>query len=546
MSSLYLESFQGFVAREPALASLAALLVVAAVVYHLLQRPAKLNLPVVELIPGDVSYERAVAQGVAKYPNTPFILNQESPVVIIPRDCIDGIKSLPESQASMMQPVLEEFSSNVTKIGYEARDAVHAIKNDLTRHVASILDGLQDEARFAIDQEFGTGSDWTPIPVYMKITRVVALLSGRVFVGRPLSREEEWLNATISYTYNCTRARDALQKYPTFIRPVVGPWLPEVQDLFKQRKRGAELLTPILEEIRKREARGEKMDEYEDQQGTFCRWLMKYMGNEEVTAMKLAENQMGVSFAAIHTTSMALAHVIFDLASHPEYIKPLREEIQQVIAEDGQEADSTGFNKLKKASFTKLKKLDSFMKESQRLGPPGYSKCFFLLSPPPDKVSTDHRPKTTASMGRVVASPITLTSGHVLPKGTHFVIPSYAIATSEATPIFSSSMGQPPQEFDGFRFAKLRTAPGQEHKHQFASTSTESLTFGHGSHACPGRFFAGNEIKVIMVELLRNWDVRLAAADDGMRPANMITKLLCIPNVQAVVEFKRLKTDFDA
>ncbi|RDW73039.1 hypothetical protein BP6252_06946 [Coleophoma cylindrospora] len=522
MSSLFLESFQDLVARAPALASLTALLVVAAVVYHLLQRHAKLDLPVVELIPGDVSYERALAQGVAKYPNTPFVLNQESPVVIIPRDCIDGVKSLPESQASMAKHVLEDFSANVTKIGHEAHDTVPAVKNDLTRHVASILDGLQDEARFAIDQEFGPGSDWTPIPVYMKFTRVVALLSGRVFVGRPLSREEEWLNATISYTYNCTRARDALKKYPKLIRPVVGPWVQEVQDLFKQRKRGAELLTPILDEIRKREARGEKMDEYEDQQGTFCQWLMKYTDKKSVTALKLAENQMGVSFAAIHTTSMAVSQVIFDLASHPEYVKPLREEIQQVIAEDGQDADSTGFHKLKKASFTKLKKLDSFMKESQRLSPLTYT-----------------------IMDRIVTSPITLTSGHVLPKGTHFVIPSYAIGTSEATPIFSSSLGQPPLEFDGFRFNKLRALPGHENKHQFASTSTDSLFFGHGTHACPGRFFAANEIKVIMVELLRNWDVRLAAADNGKRPANMITQLQCIPNVQAVVEFKRLKTDFD-
>lgn len=68
---------------------------------------------------------------------------------------------------------------------------------------------------------------------------------------------------------------------------------------------------------------------------------------------------------------MAATQAIFDLVARPEYIQPLRDEIEQVIDEDGQDTDGEGFLKLKKTSMTKLKKLDSFMKESQRLSPPG-------------------------------------------------------------------------------------------------------------------------------------------------------------------------------
>jgi cytochrome P450 len=81
-----------------------------------------------------------------------------------------------------------------------------------------------------------------------------------------------------------------------------------------------------------------------------------------------------VSFAAIHTTTTTSCQAIFDLVVRPEYIQPLRDEIEQVIAEDGHEADSDGFLKLKKASLTKLKKLDSFLKESQRFNPTGLGK----------------------------------------------------------------------------------------------------------------------------------------------------------------------------
>jgi len=76
--------------------------------------------------------------------------------------------------------------------------------------------------------------------------------------------------------------------------------------------------------------------------------------------------QMLTSVAAIHTTAMNSTHVLYDLATHPEYIAPLRDEIEKVLADDG--------GILIKTSMTKLRKLDSFIKESQRLSPPSARK----------------------------------------------------------------------------------------------------------------------------------------------------------------------------
>jgi len=73
--------------------------------------------------------------------------------------------------------------------------------------------------------------------------------------------------------------------------------------------------------------------------------------------------------AAIHTTTMATTAAIYDLAAHPEYIPLLRDEIEQVLNEDGNDVDGAGFKKLKKSSMPKLWKLDSFLKESQRFTP---------------------------------------------------------------------------------------------------------------------------------------------------------------------------------
>lgn len=101
-----------------------------------------------------------------------------------------------------------------------------------------------------------------------------------------------------------------------------------------------------------------------------------------------------------------------------------------------------------------------------------------------------------------------------------------------------------PDEFDGFRFEKLRKMPGKESRHQFSAAGPDSLIFGYGNHACPGRFFAANEIKIILTEILLNWDFRLMG-DVGLeggpekRPQNMEVDLVVTPNPRAMMEFKR-------
>ena len=51
-----------------------------------------------------------------------------------------------------------------------------------------------------------------------------------------------------------------------------------------------------------------------------------------------------------------MTHAIFDLAARPEYIQPLREEVEQVVTADG----------WTKTAMGKMWKLDSFLKESMR------------------------------------------------------------------------------------------------------------------------------------------------------------------------------------
>ncbi|KAK3394795.1 cytochrome P450 [Podospora didyma] len=509
----------------PGLATIAALIVVALLATHL-GKP-KLDLPVVG-VSGSPITKKEIIEGARKYPDTPFILPMEPPIVVLPIKIQDEVRNLPESVVSFTKEHKRNFFAHYTGIGEHRPEMIQAVRIDLTRHIASTLPDLQDEVRFGFDKEFGPCNDWTPFPIYFKVLRIVALMSGRIFVGRPLSREEEWIMASISYTIDCVKARNAIRDYPVWKRRWVTSSLPEIKKLTSYRTRGAEMLRPIMAAQLAKESTKQKLVNAEtgDEEGNFIEWLLKYTPEElRDDPENLALNQMVLSFAAIHTSSMATTHAILDLVTRPEYIKPLREEIAAVRAADGDLIGDDGYVRLKKDSINKLRKLDSFMKESQRFNPPIYT-----------------------SGTRICTADLALSTGHVLPKGTRICFPSYDVHTNPKTQTYSPEYNPPdytdPELFDGMRFYKLRNMPGKEQRHQFATAGPESLAFGYGNHTCPGRFFASNEIKIIFVELLMNWDIRLMGDVEQKggaekRPPNMEVDLVITPNPKAMVEMKR-------
>lgn len=82
----------------------------------------------------------------------------------------------------------------------------------------------------------------------------------------------------------------------------------------------------------------------------------------------------------------------------------------------------------------------------------------------------------------------------------------------DAFNLVNPSIYENPDEFDIYRFHKMRDQPGGEHKAQLVSTSIEDIAFGHGKFACPGRFFAANEIKIALCYMLLRYDWKAVPA----------------------------------
>lgn len=93
-------------------------------------------------------------------------------------------------------------------------------------------------------------------------------------------------------------------------------------------------------------------------------------------------------------------------------------------------------------------------------------------------------------MNRLVKKPITLSDGSTLPAGARVMVNDNQATNPE---IYAE-----PDKFDVARFLRLRERPGAESKHQFVNTTPEHMSFGHGQHACPGCFFASNDMKIAL------------------------------------------------
>lgn len=116
-------------------------------------------------------------------------------------------------------------------------------------------------------------------------------------------------------------------------------------------------------------------------------------------------------------------------------------------------------------------------------------------------------------MRRIAEKEVKLKDGTIIPKGTYTMI--------APVPMLNPRLyGPDPQQFDGHRFLRMRDQAQEQategasaadiDRYQYVSMSSEDLTFGYGRHACPGRFFASYEIKILLAYLLLNFDFKSA------------------------------------
>lgn len=185
-----------------------------------------------------------------------------------------------------------------TKIEPGNKSIPHAVKTSLTPALPRLSPLLTQEARESFLLEMPPCTDWTSVNINKALLRVVAMVSGRIFIGPELCRSEEYLDAAINYTIEVMMVRNAVDGLAPWKRPFLAGKLPAVQRLEARFKQANQFMQPVIE-ARKRLPADQKPDD-------MLQWLMESQEKfgDDNSVEKLARLQLGLSFAAIHTTTM--------------------------------------------------------------------------------------------------------------------------------------------------------------------------------------------------------------------------------------------------
>ncbi|TCD68632.1 hypothetical protein EIP91_010287 [Steccherinum ochraceum] len=415
-------------------------------------------------------------------------------VVVTGPQLIEELRKAGDDELSFDEAVAESL-----QVDYTLGPTIHSngyhipiIRTTLTRNLGALFPDVRDELASAFTEIIPPTNEWTKVPALATMMKVVCRTSNRIFVGAPLCRDPDYRELNIEFTVDVVKAALTINMFPHFLRPLAGRLLTPVPSKIRRAERH---LKPLIEErYRMQEELGK---DYDGKPNDMLMWLMDDAVGEERQVDMLARRILTVNFAAIHTSSMSFTHALYQLAAHPEYVKPLREEIERIVKEEG----------WTKQAMQRMRRVDSFLKESQRYNGLG-----------------------SIVMTRRALKDFTFSDGTFIPAGGF--VSAAAMATHYDDAYYDHA-----HVFDPWRFSDMRGEDGEGTKHQMVSTSKEYVPFGHGRHACPGRFFAANELKAMMAHVVVNYDVSLEVEGQIPEPTWVATAL--VPNPTANVLFRK-------
>ncbi|KAJ7050787.1 cytochrome P450 [Mycena amicta] len=379
---------------------------------------------------------------------------------------------------------------------------VYTIRGSLTRNLSRCFPEVRDEIVHSFEDVLALdGKEWKNIQALPTCMKVVSRTSNRLFVGLPLCRDPGFLKLSIDFTISVFSRGQLIALIPEFMKPLIAPMFSAKNSTLRY---ALKFLGPLLQE--RLEAEEKYGKDRPDRPNDLISWLLDFAPEYDRTVPGIAMRIMAINMAAIHTSSTTIAAALFDLAAYPEHIAPMREEAERVVAAEG----------WTKVALNGMHKIDSFLRESQRLSTTG-----------------------PGVMGRQVMAPegFKFADGTTVPYGAFMNVAALSSHLDEAHYENANT-------FDGFRFSRLREAAAARGKPstsadedspkvfnlQMVSTAPEHVVFGHGRHACPGRFFAATELKAMLAHMLIEYDIEAPLEGAEGRPKDMNFGLLRMPS----------------
>lgn len=392
----------------------------------------------------------------------------------------------------------------------------------LPRRVTPMIPELWEELSLALDETWGMDTEhWKEMCVFENMMIVVPPTTNRMVLGLPLCRNQDYLTTMGKFAMDVIASATFFLPFtPRFLRPVVGP-IVTLPNTYHWRKT-AKYTLPLIEERlanfkRKREDPSFEWEEPNDYISWHIALATAEDRQDELTPDMISRRLMPLNFAAIHTTVLTITNCLFDLiSSDPSlgYLDGIREEVTRILDEEG--------GQWTKAGLAKCHRSDSAIRESMRVS--NFMTRNVIRKVLPEKGIENK------------------TEGWRAPQGTYIGLDMHSVQHDPE--IYRS-----PNTYDAFRFSRPKEEANgiadEKAKDEsgllrikntgLVTTSEIFLPFGHGRHACPGRFFVSLEMKLILAYMVLNYDVEPLVS----RPPHKWFGQSSIPPMKATIKLRR-------
>ncbi|KAI9172702.1 Cytochrome P452 monooxygenase [Paramyrothecium foliicola] len=434
--------------------------------------------------------------------------------VILPPGQMGWLLEQPDSVLSQFETSKQFVSAEHTMLHADIADEkkLHRVQNlilrELTRDIDSFAGDIVDEIKDALNTTWGFNTQkWHQIEVYDVMQEITARTVNRVLVGQSLCRDTKYLQCSIAFAQYAHLVGTVIKMLPLPLQPVAAPVL-TAYDKFQYR-RIAGFIKPIIQ-ARAAQFGPEAVKTNMSQPNDFIQWSIKdaYRNNENpCDPSDLVSKRFAVvTWAAIQSTAITITNALIDIAYHPDSLDIQAQLREEALRAARAEPASTRWSR---ASIAKLPKIDSVLTESLRLW--GF-------------VSRGVTKTVMAKEG------ITIPSGEHLPYRSKVGVANYG--PQHDPKVYGEKSGF---EFDPFRFSRSKDE-GPLSGLSFVTTGEYYMGFSHGRHACPGRYFANHQLKLLLAQIVMRYDIEPIKES---RPPNVWFNNSLGPPLGAVLRVKR-------
>ncbi|KAK8021975.1 Cytochrome P450 monooxygenase paxP [Apiospora rasikravindrae] len=405
--------------------------------------------------------------------------------------------------------------------GYGVPLSLAAHESVLMRGVSKNLNAMTpavcDETSHALKTYWGEDGEWHEKRIMAACVDVVGQITNRMLVGLPLSRDATFLGRAKRWSSVLLQTAWFIYMLPDFVQPLLGPLL-AIPSIWCHH-RALRMVIPVAQrrlDQRQRRAADASTSEW-DEPLDYMKFLLEEGSDAfnhvfDRDATTLARATLMVNAAAFHATGLTLANLLLDVFSAPtSTADALRSEALAIQREHGLDS---------KLGLSKMTKMDSAIRESMRLHVLGFKAMHRYVKP---------------------KDGFTFNNGDHVPYGTHLSLPVLGRHLDET--LYPNAT-----QYDAFRFSREREENGAFYPVSEKTKSTRvkaavnaspnHLSWGIGKSQCPGRFFAVDELKLIMAHVLIYYEVEHIP----VRPENVTISSTSIPSLTATIRFRSRST----